>query len=139
MRSLVVIACLVVSVGASGCAEGTLDNRDVQSSAGQVHSLGAEGGLLAGELNAGRVPETFAKAHAADLADLALKAMEGLEPGLATPDLRDQVARLSRLAEDISVQLRVIEETPDDVQAVGEAGRRLSDLGDEAERIEGRL
>jgi hypothetical protein len=52
-----------------------------------------------------------------------------LKPSLATPALESTVQRLQTLAEDGSVQLRVIETDPRDEDTLREAAERLDDLG----------
>jgi hypothetical protein len=120
----------------AGCGgQATLDSKAVRSEAETVASLGTEGSILAGQLERGRLKESFAQVHAADLAQLAAKSEEALEPSLATPKLKSTVERLQTLAEDVSVQLRAIETDPREEEVLRNSVARLDELASAAERI----
>jgi ABC-type enterochelin transport system substrate-binding protein len=133
------IAVTLALLSLAGCAQSTLDTKAVRNEAEAVESLAQEGVVLADQLGRDRLKESFAQVHAADLAELAASSEEGLEPSLATPELRSAVEQLQALAEDVSVQLRAIETAPRDDGALGAAGERLDELASEAEGIAGRL
>jgi hypothetical protein len=124
----------------AGCGgQATLDSKAVRNEAETIASLGTEGNIVAEQLARERLKESFAQVHAADLAELAAKSEEGLEPSLATAKLKRTVERLRTLAEDVSVQLRAVETDPREEQILGSAGERLDQLAAAAERIAGGL
>jgi hypothetical protein len=134
-----VAVVLIALLATVGCGQSTLDSKAVRNQAEQVHSFAVEGGIVVDQLRHHGLKESYAQVHAADLADLAAKSQQELEPSLATPKLKHTVERLQTLAEDVSTQLRGVETDPREERVLEGAAKRFDDVAGEADRIEGRL
>src|ERR671923_764614 len=118
-------AVTIALVAAVGCGQSTLDSKAVRSEAESVHSMAVEGGILADQLRRDRIKESYAQVDAADLADLAAKSQQKLEPSVATPKLKSTVEQLQTIAEDVSIELRGIETDPRETSVLRSASRQL--------------
>ena len=89
-----------------------------------VHSIGAEGALLAGDVANGRSLSPFAETHARALRENAI----ALRSSISHP-------RLRRVANDVADELGRLASAPGDRDVAAEAGRRLEEAARRAEAI----
>jgi hypothetical protein len=139
VKAITEFAVTIAVLTLAGCGQGTLDRKAVRAKAERVRSFAVEGRIAADQLVRGRLKESFAQVHAADLAQLASTAEKDLEPSLAAARLHGTVERLQTVAAAVSVQLRVVETEPREHELLRDARERLDELAGEAHRIASRL
>ena len=117
----------------SGCDPLTAD--ELTREIDQIHSLAAEGAVLADGVRADRTRATFTRVHARELADSADESAQKLNDATEAPGLADDVEGAIELAGDVSQALGDLETSPGDEATGGDAAKRLRDLADRADRL----
>jgi hypothetical protein len=125
-RLAVALLAFVVAILLAGCEPLGPDElrREVQT----VHSLAAEGSVLADEIAAQNTKRTFARVQARELADAAEHSAERLTDAHPADGLEAPTQRAISLAEDVSAAVGQIEVAPDDASGAAAAANRLRSL-----------
>jgi hypothetical protein len=125
-RLTVALLAFVVAVLLAGCEPLGPDElrREVQT----VHSLAAEGSVLADQIAAQNTKRTFARVQARELAAAAEHSAERLTDAHPADGLEAPTQRAIALAEDVSAAVGQIEVAPDDASGAAAAADRLRSL-----------
>lgn len=118
MRILLAIGLLLVA----GCGV----PQELSKQAEEVHSVAAEGALLAHDAGEGSTTEIFTREHAKALNELL---------GQVRPAIEDR--RLSRIATNVSTSLERLADDPGDEAAARGLEQRLEQDADEADELAG--
>ena len=113
-------ALVIVVLALAGCGA----PRELAKQAEEVHSVAAEGALLAHEAAEGDTRDTFAEVHAAALRKLL---------GELRPAIDD--ARLAAVADDVDRTLSELARTPGDRERAAGAERKLEAAAEAAEEV----
>jgi hypothetical protein len=138
-RLLAAPVAAAVALLLAGCGQATLDSKAVRQQAEKVASISSEGAIVADQKTRGRIKESFFQVESADLADLAAKSDDQLDPALSTPELKHTVEHLGSIAEEASNQLRGLETDPRNEARVKRTAERLGQLRDAASKVEDEL
>ena len=98
--------------------------QELSKQADEVHSVAAEGALLAHEAAEGDTREAFAREHAKALR----KALAKVRPAIEEP-------RLATVADDVDETLAELARTPDDPQRAAGAERKLEQAAKAADEL----
>ena len=131
-RRMAVMALIVaaVAIGVAGCEPLGPDElrREVQT----IHSVAAEGSVLADQIAAQRTKRTFARVQARELGDSADHSAERLTDAHPQDDLIAQQNRAITLAQQTEDEIGQLEVAPDDAQAAQATAARLRSLAAKA-------
>jgi hypothetical protein len=121
----------------SGCDP--LDQNELRQEVGTIHSVAAEGALVAKGVAQDRTKATFARVQARQLSDTAYSRAEKLQDGTKSPEIRSRVERAITLATQVSSALGDLELSPRDQQQAEVTRRKLKALADRSQRFEDSL
>jgi hypothetical protein len=130
-----VLVCICLGLG--GCDPFNRD--EFKHELDTIHSVSAEGGLLAGQVVKQDTRTAFVRVQAGHLASTADARAEKLTDADVPADLRSQVEKTISLAEDISSQLQELEFSPGDASKAGQVQSRLRGLTGAIDRIQATL
>jgi hypothetical protein len=127
------VVCTAAAVALTACEPLGPDElkREVQS----VHSVAAEGSVLADQVAGQETKRTFARVQARELSDAAEHSAERLTDAHPAEGLGDDASRAIDLAEATSSAVGEIEQAPDDAAKAADAARRLRDLADRTDQL----
>ena len=128
IRLVAVVLCGAATVALTACeplSEAEL-HREVES----IHSLAAEGSVLARQVAAQDTKRIFARVQAGELSDAAEHSAERLTDAHPAEGLDDATGRAIDLAERTSSAIGEIETAPDDAPAAARTTRQLELLAD---------
>jgi hypothetical protein len=134
---LTVLSVIAAALFAAGCEPLGPDElrREVQT----IHSVAAEGSVLADQIAAQRTKRTFARVQARELADNAEHSSERLTDAHPQDDLIDKTDRAITLAEKTSEAIGELETAPDDAQAAQATAATLRALAAKADGLAAKL
>jgi hypothetical protein len=124
----VALAALLVCAAAALSACEPLGPDELQREVETVHSLAAEGSVLADEIAAQNTKRTFARVQARELSDAAEHSAERLTDAHPAEGLEGPTQRAISLAEDVSSAVGSLETAPDDASAAATSADRLREL-----------
>jgi len=107
---------LAAALLCAGCGGAKLNASALSKQADSVHSLAAEGALLAKDASAGKTTRTFTRVHSSDLDKAAAKAAASLETAKTKPALESKLHRLASLARRVRDDLDRLGDAPKDEQ-----------------------
>jgi hypothetical protein len=126
----------IASFLAVGCGGGgTLSRDSLRKEAESVQSVAAEGALLAHDAADGRTTTPFASVHSSVLAESADKVAQKLESADVEPGLKQDRARVVRLATRIEEELDQLD--PNDRAAAQRIADELEQAAKAAEELAG--
>jgi hypothetical protein len=107
VRPRTVIALALLACLGAGCGGGssTLDASSLATRSEAVHSVAAEGALLAEDAAAGRSTRIFVREHSSELAKAASTTRTSLAAARTAPALHAQLRRLRRTATTVAALL----------------------------------
>jgi hypothetical protein len=118
----------VLLVAVAGCGgSSTVSAEQLEKQRETVHSIAAEGALLAADVERGRSTRPFAKIHSADLSELADGAAKALAKP-AGPSLDAERRREEARAVAVSDALAQLHAHPDDTGVASAVRRKLERL-----------
>ena len=125
-----VVLAFSVALGLTACEPLGPDElrREVQT----IHSVAAEGSVLADQIAAQRTKRTFARVQARELSDNAGHSAERLTDAHPQDDLIAQQNRAITLAQQTADEIGQLEVAPDDAQAAQATAARLRALAAKA-------
>jgi len=116
-----------------------LDSNELKHEVQSIHSVAAEGSVLAGQASKGRTLAPFARVHARELAQSVDETAQSLNDVDVPDGLRSQVDRAIQLAGDASGSLGDLETSPDDRSQAANLAARLSATAAQADQLAGSL
>jgi hypothetical protein len=125
--------CLLLT----GCEP--LSSAELRREVDSIHSIAAEGSLLADQVEAQRTKRTFARVLARELADAAEHSAERLTDAHPDDGLERQTQAAIQMASEAADTLGQIELAPDDSDAAAEAADRLRRLSARSAQLSGSL
>jgi hypothetical protein len=132
-------ALVVVSASATLTACEPLGPDELQREVESIHSVAAEGSVLADQVANQSTKRTFARVQARELSDAAEHSAERLTDAHPGDGLTDSTARAIDLAERTSSAIGEVEVAPDDAQGASAAASRLRRLASKADSLAGSL
>jgi len=136
-RARIGLVLLFVCLGLGGCDPFNRD--EFKHELDTLHSVSAEGGLLAGEVAKEDTRTAFVRVQAGHLAETADARAEKLTDADAPADLGPQVDETISLAEAIASQLQDLEFSPGDAARATEVQNKLRDLTGAIDQVEAGL
>jgi hypothetical protein len=133
IRASLAALLALLALGASGCEP--LGPDELQREVETVHSIAAEGSVLADEVAAQNTKRTFARVQARELADAAQHSAERLTDAHPANGLEAPAERAISLAEDVSAAIGELETAPDDSRAAAAAAGRLRGLAARTDQL----
>jgi hypothetical protein len=104
-----------------------------------IHSLAAEGSVLADRVAEQETKRTFARVQARELGDAADHSAERLTDARPQEDLVEPTERAIALAERVADEIGGVEVAPDDAASARIAAERLRSLATRADQLAGSL
>jgi hypothetical protein len=120
------VVCAVTAVALTACEP--LGPDELQREVESIHSVAAEGAVLADGVAGQNTKRTFARVQARELSDAAEHSAERLTDAHPAEGLGDATSRAIDLAEATSSAVGEIELAPDDAAKAADAAGRLRDL-----------
>jgi hypothetical protein len=136
-RAAIGLVLLPLCLGLGGCDPFNRD--EFKHELDTLHSVSAEGGLLAGQVVKQDTRTAFVRVQAGHLASTADARAEKLTDADVPADLRPQVERTISLAEEISSQLQDLEFSPGDASKASQVQNKLRGLTGAIDRVEASL
>jgi hypothetical protein len=128
LRRVTLAILLLVAVAVAGCGgASTVSAEQLEKQRETVHSIAAEGALLAADVERGRSTRPFAKIHSGDLSELADGAAKALAKP-AGPPLEAERRREEARAVAVSDALAQLHAHPDDTGVASAVRRKLERL-----------
>jgi hypothetical protein len=125
-RLSLALFAFTAAVVLAGCEP--LGPDELQREVETVHSLAAEGSVLADQVATQNTKRTFARVQAGELADAAEHSAERLTDAHPADGLEAPTQRAISLAEDVSGAVGELEVAPDDPASAASAADRLRSL-----------
>jgi hypothetical protein len=127
------VAVAVVILALAGCEPLGPDElkREVQS----IHSVAAEGSVLADQVAAQDTKRTFARVQARELSDAAGHSAERLTDAHPAEGLAEDTTRAIDLAERTESAIGQVELAPDDAEGAHSAAAQLRRLADQTDAL----
>ena len=132
-KGLVVLVLVLLTL--AGCGGGSLSTKELQTQAGTVQSLAAEGALVADGAQHGRSTDVFVRVHSRYLAEAARKVESTLASATAGGSLEAKRIRTVELASSVSDDLDQLHRAPGDQALAAELKSDLTELASAAEQI----
>ena len=128
---------LAATTGLTGCNE--LDHEELTRDVALIHSIAAEGALLARDQAQGKTISAFTRVHAGELAASAEQIAEGLEDATKSPDKQAPATAAIALCGQESSALGDLEVSPSDSSEGAKAARSLQQTAQRATRLSASL
>jgi hypothetical protein len=132
-RRLAVVAAATVAATLAACEP--LGPDELQREVRSIHSVAAEGAVLAEQVADQSTKRTFARVQARELSDAAEHSAERLTDAHPAEGLGDQTARAIDLAERTSAAVGEVEQAPDDPAGASDAASRLRRLAAQTDAL----
>ena len=132
-RRLAAVAIAAVALAAAGCEP--LGPDELQREVRSIHSVAAEGAVLAEQVADQSTKRTFARVQARELSDAAEHSAERLTDAHPAEGLGEATAHSIDLAEATSAAVGEVEQAPDDATSAADAASRLRRLANESDAL----
>jgi len=136
-RRVAVVVVAAVALAAAGCEP--LGPDELQREVRSIHSVAAEGAVLAEQVADQSTKRTFARVQARELSDAAEHSAERLTDAHPAEGLDDATARAIDLADRTSAAVGEVETAPDEVVGASAAASRLRELAQQTDALAGQL
>jgi hypothetical protein len=136
-RAVIGLVLLSLCLGLGGCDPFNRD--EFKHELDTLHSVSAEGGLLAEQVAKQDTRTAFVRVQAGHLSETATARAEKLTDAQVPADLEADVNNAISLAEAISSQLEDLEFSPGDASKAGEVQNKLRGLTDAIDHVEAGL
>ncbi len=133
IRHLAAVALAAVAVTLAACEP--LGPDELQREVRSIHSVAAEGAVLAEQVADQSTKRTFARVQARELSDAAEHSAERLTDAHPAEGLGDATAHAIDLAERTSSAIGEVETAPDDAAGASEAASQLRRLADQTDAL----
>jgi hypothetical protein len=127
------VVCAVTAGALAACEP--LGPDELQREVESIHSVAAEGAVLADQVAGQNTKRTFARVQARELADAAEHSAERLTDAHPAEGLGDATSRAIDLAEATSSAVGEVELAPDDASKASAAASRLRELAARTDQL----
>jgi hypothetical protein len=118
----------------SGC--GPLEPQELKDSVQIIHSIAAEGSLLADDVAHGRTTTNFARAYAGQLSSEAQHQAEKLTDATPVRDIKGEVKKAISIASHESSALDDLRTSPRDREQARESRSQLQDAAKDSDKLD---